>query len=248
MRLQSLSAQNYQVRTRALRASLFNLVAALWTLLLGAGIPPLMLAGSPPSPIRRITRLWARGLLTMLSGIVGIDHIVRGRDRVPSFPCLIICNHQSQWETIAALVLFPDVAIVAKRELLRIPIIGWYLRQSPMIIIDRTSSLESVRRMVRESQVAIAQGRSVLIFPEGTRMPAEQAIRFKRGVEFLYKALRLPVLPVVVNSGRYWGNSGKLSGTISLSLLAPIRPDLSPHEFTQEAQALMNLEKARLDS
>ena len=98
---------------------------------------------------------------------------MRGGENWPLTPGLIIANHELTWETLAALVLFPDVAIVTKQELLRIPIMGWYLRRSPMIMIDRDDGHKALRAMVEQGQAALAAERSVLIFPEGARKRPE---------------------------------------------------------------------------
>jgi len=215
---------------------------AMWTMILGAAIFPLALAGSPPAQVRKVTRLWARGVLALLRWTVGIDHVVQGREHIPAGPCLIVCNHQSGWETIAALLLFPDVAIVTKRELMRVPVIGWYLKHSPMIIIDRAASLESIRGMARESLRTVREGRSVLIFPEGTRVAPAATIRFKRGVEFLIGALHVPVLPVVHDAGCYWSRDGKVPGTIHVKILVQLPARASGAELAGEAEMLMNAE------
>lgn len=219
---------------------MLGVAMAVWTAFLGGAIAPLLLAGPPPKGVRKVTRLWARGVLALVRRIGGIDHVVEGKANVPQVPCLILCNHQSVWETIAALVLFPEVAIVAKRELLRIPVFGWYLRHSPMIIIDRAASLESIRRMARESARAVAQGRSVLIFPEGTRIDPEAPIRFKRGVEHIVRALAIPVLPVVHDAGRYWRQDGKVRGTIVVRILPPLDGTTPPKHLASRAEAAMN--------
>lgn len=213
---------------------------ALWTIFLGGAIPPLALVGAPPRSVRQVTRLWARGVLFLLRRIAGMGHDITGQANVPGAPCLIVCNHQSGWEAIAALLFFPDVAIVAKRELLRIPILGWYLRHSPMIVIDRAASLESIRRMARESRIALATGRSVLVFPEGTRVAPEAPIRFRRGLEFLLRGLDVPVLPVVHDSGRFWRRDGKAPGTIRLRILPALAAAGPPAKQARTLEALMN--------
>ena len=121
------------------------------------------------------------------------------------------------------------MAIVAKQELLTVPVFSWFLRKSPMILIDRETGARAIRKMVEESEAALAQGRSVLIFPEGNRKPTSEPIEFKRGVELLYAKLGQPVLPVALNSGHFWGpdRSCKRAGTISVSNIDPIPPGLS---------------------
>ncbi len=138
------------------KSHLFDGFLAVWSTCFALGVPVFWLLGSPPMAIRSATRLWVRGILFGLKHIVGLNYVERGRDLIPTEPCLIVCNHQSTWETLAFLVLFPDVAIVAKRELLRIPIIGWYLRKSPMIIIDRESGPKALKAMLNQSREALA--------------------------------------------------------------------------------------------
>jgi 1-acyl-sn-glycerol-3-phosphate acyltransferase len=114
-----------------------------------------------------------------------------------------------------------------------------------MILIDRESGSKAVRKMIDESRAALAQGRSVLIFPEGTRRPVSEPVEFKRGVELLYTKLDRPVLPVALNSGLFWepGRTYKRAGTISVSYLLPIQPGLAGHEFTREAEQLLEAER-----
>ena len=230
------------------RSLVFYCLWGLWTALFGCAIPLLWSLGSPPKLVRTLSRIWARGILALLSSVVGLKYVERGRERGPPTPCLIVMNHQSTWETLAALALFPDMAVVAKRELLRIPVMGWYLKRSPMIVIDRASASKALREMAEQSRVALAAGRSVLIFPEGTRKPVGEAVEFKRGVELLYRNLGVSVLPVVVNSGRFWGIGGApRHGTIIVSFLSAIGPGLSAAKFASAAQALMQAEKSTLE-
>jgi 1-acyl-sn-glycerol-3-phosphate acyltransferase len=226
---------------RYLRSLAFNIAWGAWTALFGLAIPVLIVANAPPRTIRRFTRLWARGFLWLLASIVGLRYLRRGDDYPRHGPFLIIANHQSTWETVAALVLFPDVAIVSKRELVSIPVMGWFLRRSPMILVDRAEGAGALRQMTEASRAAIAEGRSVLIFPEGSRMPVGTPVRFKRGVELLYRTLGVPVLPVVHNSGSFWklGREPKSSGLIAVTTLKPIEAGLHARTFVQTAQAAL---------
>jgi len=228
-----------------IRSTLFDLLLAAWTGLFVPVQAILWLCGSPRPGVRLASRLWARGVLVSLRWFVGLTYVERGQHNIPDEPCLIIANHQSTWETLAFLVLFPNVAIVAKQELLTIPVFSWFLRKSPMILIDRESGSRAVRKMVEESQAALAQSRSVLIFPEGTRRLASEPIQFKRGVELLYAKLGRPVLPVALNSGHFWGTHQryKQAGTISVSYLEPIPPGLAAREFTHRAEQLLEAER-----
>ncbi|KJS18678.1 MAG: acyl-phosphate glycerol 3-phosphate acyltransferase [Hoeflea sp. BRH_c9] len=235
----------YQIN---LKSHMFDALFAGWTVWFALGVLVFWLVGTPRKAIRATTRLWVRGVLFGLKHVVRLDYVETGRDRIPAEPCLIVCNHQSTWETLAFLVLFPDVAIVAKQELLRIPIISWYLRKSPMIIIDRETGSKALKTMLNQSREALDGGRSVLIFPEGTRMKELEPIRFKRGVELLYAKLGVPVLPVLVNSGKFWGlsRSGKRGGTITVSYLPPIPAGMPAGLFVRKAEAQMEAERSRL--
>jgi 1-acyl-sn-glycerol-3-phosphate acyltransferase len=228
-----------------IRSTLFDLLLALWTGLFVPILAILWLCGSPERGVRLASRLWAHGILISLKWLVGLTYAERGQHNIPDGPCLIIANHQSTWETLAFLILFPDVAIVAKQELLTIPVFSWFLRKSPMILIDRESGSKAVRKMVEESRAALAQGRSVLIFPEGTRKSVSEPIEFKRGVELLYAKLDRPVLPVALNSGHFWGPGRpyKRAGTISVSYLDPIPPGLAAREFLRKAEQLLEAER-----
>ncbi|WP_082477517.1 lysophospholipid acyltransferase family protein [Methylobacterium sp. Leaf93] len=229
------------------RSALFNVYWAAWTACFALPLVVLAALGCPTKPIRAATRLWSRGILFGLRHIVGLSYVEEGRAHIPTEPCLIVANHQSAWETLAFLVLVPNVAIVAKRELVAIPIVGWFLRRSPMIIIDRANGTQALRTMIDESRLAIAEGRSILMFPEGTRSTIDAPVQFKRGVELLYAKLGLPVLPVAVNSGLYWphGGSRHVPGTVVVSYLAALKPGLSGGEFMRGTQDAIDAELNR---
>lgn len=236
-----------RMRMRRLRSRAFDAAWILWTLILGAAIPLLWVAGNPPRSVRRVTRLWSRGTLWLLSAIVGLRYAVERRRQLPCAPFLLVCNHQSTWETVAALHLFPEVAIVAKRELLKIPILGWYLKHSGMIVIDRESGANAIREMIKQAAGAVRDGRSILVFPQGTRTPAGLAVTFRRGVEHLYSRLHVPLLPVATDSGRFWRPGvPKRSGTITLSMAAAIPPGLTASAAVKEAEAAIERERRRI--
>jgi 1-acyl-sn-glycerol-3-phosphate acyltransferase len=189
-------------------------------------------------------------MLALLAEITGVRHVLRGASNLPTQPCLIGANHQSTWETIGALALFPDVAIVAKRELLRIPVMGWYLRRSPMIVIDRDEASKALREMTTQARAALADGRPVLIFPDGTRTPVDEPVSFKRGVELLYRTLGVSVAPVALDSGWFWprGIGSKAPGTITVSILPAIAPGLGAAEFARRAETVIEQEKVALSN
>lgn len=223
---------------QATRSRAFDAVLVVWTAMFLPALAVLLICGRPTSPIRATSRVWAKGILVALRWTVGLTHTEQGKQNIPTGPCLIVANHQSQWETIAFLILVPNVAIVAKQELLAVPVMGWFLRHSPMILIDRESGGSALRQMLAEARAALAHGRPVLIFPQGGRKSAASNVEFKRGVGLLYGQLGVPVVPVAVNSGLFWTSERrhKRRGSITVSYLAPIQPGLSAAEFIRRAE------------
>ena len=150
-----------------------------------------------------------------------------------SAPVIIASKHQSAWDTIVYFVLFDDPAYVLKRELLAIPIIGWYLRRTGMIAIDRKGGAGALRRMVAEARAAADAKRPIVIFPEGTRTAPGAKRAYHPGVAALYGKLGLPVVPVALNSGLFWPRRGfvKRPGRIVLEFLPPIAPGMELEVF-----------------
>jgi 1-acyl-sn-glycerol-3-phosphate acyltransferase len=231
----------------SVKSKLFDVYLALWTLLLSAAVPFLALRGDARR-IRRVSRLWSNGIVFGLRHIVGLSHREIGiENRVPG-PALYICNHQSAWETLVFNVLIPDVAIVLKEQLYRFPVVGWFLRRSPMIAVDRGAGARAMKVLLREAEIAIGEGRSVLIFPEGTRQPVDADGPFNRGIVLLYKNLKVPVVPVAINSGLYWSRQGfmKRQGVITVSYLPAVAAGLTDDDFMARVKAAIGTEKARL--
>jgi 1-acyl-sn-glycerol-3-phosphate acyltransferase len=184
-----------------------------------------------------------------LKYVVGLDYGEQGRENIPNGPCIIACNHQSLWETVALCVIFPEASIVAKKELLKIPVVGWFLHRYPMILVDRSAGRQALRQMIEEARSAIGEGRKVLIFPQGTRQAVNQPMTFQAaGIAALYTNLDIPVLPTAHNSGLFWGKKTLMihSGKISLSYLPPIPPGLDRKVFQAKLEQGISEEAARL--
>jgi len=182
-------------------------------------------------------------VLMLLAGLVGLRHEVRGRANAPEGPAIYAVKHQSAWETIAFALLIPEFAGVYKRELMFIPVYGWYMWRAAMIPIDRGAGAGALRAMLRRARAAAAEGRSIVVMPEGTRMAPGAHRPYHSGVAALYRDLALPVVPVALNSGHYWGRRAfvKRPGTIVFELLEPIAPGL-------ERAAFMELLGARIET
>ena len=193
------------------------------------------------SPLLFAPRSWAMAALAnharfelfLLRHIVGLKLEVRGQDKLPRTACLVASKHQSAWETFALIPLFRDPALLMKRELFWIPFHGWFSRKFEMIPVDRDKGPVALRAMLRETRKRVADGREIIIFPEGTRRPPGAQPDYKTGVVLLYEALGIPCVPVALNSGLFWPRRSLLRkpGTIVVEFLDPIPPGLPKAEF-----------------
>jgi 1-acyl-sn-glycerol-3-phosphate acyltransferase len=178
-------------------------------------------------------RLWISFVLWWLRITCRLTHRVAGLENLPEGPAIIACKHQSSWETLAFTLLFADIAIVLKRELLFIPVVGWAMARAGNIVVARGDGASALRGLVKQARQAIAERRSVVIFPEGTRVAPGESKPYQVGTAALYRQLGVPVVPVALNSGVFWGRRKfvKRPGAITLQVLPPIAPGLTREAF-----------------
>jgi 1-acyl-sn-glycerol-3-phosphate acyltransferase len=229
-----------------LRAALFNAAFFIGTALIGvAGLPVLLL---PWRASMWFGRLWSRTMLALLRAIVGLDGEVRGREHLPPGPCLVAMKHQSAWDTLMLPVLFGDPAVVIKRELQLVPLYGWYATRAGSIFVDRKGGAAAMRRMLKAARRAVAAGRKIVIFPQGTRTAPGERSPYQPGVAGLYQALGLPLVPAAVNSGLYWGRRAflKRRGRIVVEFLPAIPPGLPRRRLMAELEARIEAAADRL--
>jgi len=152
------------------------------------------------------------------------------------------------WETFTLLTLFDDPAYIFKRELMWIPIFGWYAWKSDMIPVDRGARGGALAGMIARARVEFARGRQIIIFPEGTRTAPGAPQAYKQGVAHLYAECGVPCLPVALNSGLFWPRRKFLRypGTIVLEVLDPIAPGLDRATFAQRMEQDIEAATARL--
>ncbi len=180
-------------------------------------------------PLGRLTRYriisgWAKMMLPILRVVCGIRHEVKGIENLPKQPCIVMCKHQSAWETLALQKIFPPQVWVLKRELLWIPLFGWALALTSPIAIKRSDGKGAIKQLLKQGKERLAQGFCVVVFPEGTRVPYGQRGKYKIGGAMLAASTGVPVIPVAHNAGRLWGRNAfsKLPGLITMSIGAPI--------------------------
>ncbi len=222
--------------------ALFYLNTLAWLIL---GLPTFFL---PYRATIWIAKSWARVNLVLLRVVAGIDCEVRGREKIPSGPLIVASKHQSAWETFALLPLFDNPLFIVKRELMWIPFFGWLMRKGRMVPVDRSAGSQALVDMTERARVELADGRQLIIFPEGTRRPAGAEPRYKFGVAHLYAAAGAPCLPVALNSGLFWPRrSIRLRpGTVIVEILDPIAPGLDKDAFFKRLQHEVETATARL--
>jgi len=190
-----------------------------------------------------------RVVIWLARWVLGIRYVVRGRENLPAIPAVILSKHQSAWETVAFLRLFPPVSPVIKRELLKLPFFGWAFRMLNPIAIDRSAGREALRQIVAQGRDRLAQGFWVLVFPEGTRVAVGGKGRYGIGGGWLAAETGAPVVPVAHNAGEVWPKNAfvKRPGTITVSIGPVIASsNKSAAEITREVEAWIETEMANL--
>jgi 1-acyl-sn-glycerol-3-phosphate acyltransferase len=224
-----------------LRSLLFNVLFYLGLLLhLLVAIPALVL---PRRATIGLAKSWSRTSLWLLRKICHIDVEWRGLEKIPPGGLIIASKHQSTWETFALLSRFVDPAFILKRELTWIPLFGWSILRSGMIPIDRGAGRAALATMTTAARKAVAEGRQIIIFPEGTRMPVGAATKYKFGIAHLYAECGVPCVPIALNSGLLWPRRRflRFPGTVRVEILDPIPPgkrrDVFFAELTRDLEA-----------
>jgi 1-acyl-sn-glycerol-3-phosphate acyltransferase len=230
----------------ALRSLLFNLLFYLnLVVLLLTAIPTIVM---PRHAILWVARLWGRSTLWLLRTICGIGVEWRGLEKIPPGGILVAAKHHSTWETFALLTQFPDPAYVIKRELTWIPFFGWYAVHGGMIPVDRGAGKSALTGMMTEARAALAEGRQIIIFPEGTRRAAGAEPKYKFGIAHMYAEAGVPCVPIALNSGLFWARRGftRNPGTVIVEILDPIPPGLERGAFFAKLQDEIETATARL--
>jgi 1-acyl-sn-glycerol-3-phosphate acyltransferase len=206
-----------------------------------AALPLLLL---PRRAMLVAAQCWSGLLIWGLGPLAGLKLEVRGD--IPSGAVLVACKHMSMWDTLAMLYILPDPAIVLKRELLKIPFYGWYARKAAMISVDRSAGASALRKMTEAAKKALADGREIVIFPEGTRKSPGAEPDYKPGVAALYAQLQVPCVPVALNSGLFWTGFKKNEGRIVVEFLPPIPAGLKRVAFMAKLENDIEAATARL--
>ena len=196
-----------------------------------------------------IARYWRLSNLFLLRWVVGIRTAVSGGEHVPAGPCIIAAKHQSDWDIFALLPYTGGrPAFIAKRELMDIPFFGWAAQSIDTISIDRKLGADAIPAMLAAARDKLARGCRIVIYPEGTRKAPLADPDYRQGVVRMYEALGVPVVPVALNSGLYWGRNSLVMwpGTAQAKFLPPILPGLDGAEFAARLKDAIETETTRL--
>lgn len=229
-----------------LRTALFHLAFYLSTIVLAVLYLPLLLA--PRRVVQRAAAWWLRGSLFLVRVICGVRFRIIGRDLIPHGAAIIAAKHQSAWDTMIFHQILDDPVYAVKRELFAIPLVGWYMRKAGCIPIDRGSRVRALRTMIDGAAEAVAAGRQVVVFPEGTRVTPGTERPYHAGIAALYERCAAPVIPVALNSGVFWGRRSfrKYPGVITLEILPAMPEGHDRGAFLHELRARIEGASERL--
>lgn len=234
-----------------LRSIIFDLLFYTFTTVYLIFFLPIALWGTRKSAFV-LFRIWTRICLKMLSVIVGLHYTVRGREHLNAAtengPCMVACKHQSAFDTIFISMFLDDIVIISKGQLASIPFFGYYLKKLGTIFIDRENKTSTIRDLLCKSREAITSNRSLFIFPEGTRTKPGENIPYQRGISLLYRDLNIPVIPVALNTGTFWGRKSmfKRPGMIVVDIQPAIPAGLERDHFMDVLQNTINTASDRL--
>jgi 1-acyl-sn-glycerol-3-phosphate acyltransferase len=215
----------------------FFLCFFTWSVIMNLAFLP-MLAFDKIWIVRGQT-IWTNGIIFLLRMICGLKLELRGQENLPEGAALIACKHQSAFETMIFHRITRDPAVILKKELLSIPVYGWYCRKTKMIAVDRKGQAAALKSMLAQAKAALKDNRPIIIFPEGTRSPVDSDLPFQPGIAALYSKLNQPVIPVALNTGLFWPRKSFLCrpGKMVIEFLPPIEAGLDRKIFMTELKA-----------
>lgn len=180
--------------------------------------------------------LWTNGIIFLLRTICGLQLELRGTENLPKGAAIIASKHQSAFETMIFHRITKDPAVILKKELLSIPVYGWYCRKTQMIAVDRKGQAAALKSMLSQAKQALLDHRPIIIFPEGTRSAIDSDLPFQPGIAALYSKLNQPVIPVALNTGLFWPRKSFLCrpGKMVIEFLPPIESGLDRKLFMSE--------------
>jgi 1-acyl-sn-glycerol-3-phosphate acyltransferase len=192
-------------------------------------------------------QLWAKLMVLAAQRLCGIYVVLTGDENLPrEGAALLACQHQSAFDTLVWLTLTSRPSYVVKQELTRIPLFGPMLHPAGMIAVDRATGAAAMRGLLTAASAAKADGRQIVIFPEGTRVAPGERVKLKSGFAAIAARLNLPVIPVATDSGRRWGRRSflKTPGPIHIAVGTPLPPGTPRAELLTRVEAFWRQQEA----
>ena len=213
--------------------ALFYLNTLVWLVL---ALPTFLL---PYRATVRVAQTWGRVNLLLLRMVAGIEFEVRGREKIPPGALLVASKHQSALETFALMPLFDNPAYILKRELQWLPVFGWLTVKARMVPVDRGAGARALTALAERARLELADGRQLIVFPEGTRRPPGAEPRYTRGIAHLYASAGVPCVPIALNTGLFWPRRSLMlrSGKAVAQVLDPIPPGLDRDAFFERLKS-----------
>jgi 1-acyl-sn-glycerol-3-phosphate acyltransferase len=232
----------------AVRCVLFNILYVSWTIIWG-GLLVLLLPFPRPAMVWG-KRVWTGMIVFLARWVMGIRYEVRGLENLPKGRVILAVKHQSAWDTFFFDRYLPDAVYVLKKELLSIPFVGWHMRKSEQIALDRSAGIKSMNLLIDRAQYTLDRERQIVIFPEGTRTKPGTSGKYQPGLALLASSVKAPVVPVALNSGLFWGRNAfwKKPGTIIVEFLPMMPEGLDRRAFLNELQSRIETATRKLEA
>lgn len=233
---------------QALRTALFYAVFIGQTAVIAIIIGTIGLIAGRTRLTWSLAKYWCWSNVQLLRGVTGLGTSVAGTENIPPGGCIIASKHQSDWDVFA---IFPHTgrpAYIVKKELMRIPFFGWAARSLDCIEVDRQKGADAIPMMMAQAKSAIERGCRIVIFPEGTRKAPLAPAEYRQGIVRMYSELNVPVVPVALNSGLFWGRNSLAiwPGTAKARFLPAIEPGLAPDIFLDRLRTAIETETEAL--
>ena len=229
------------------RSLVYQIAITCVTVGMGIACLPLLLLKHPTLKYA-IPYRWTSIALWLQRYILHLTYDVRSHAPLASGGVIYAVKHQSAWETMALWHILDRPVFVLKKELLSIPVFGWYLAHADNIVIDRSAGKQAVAQIIDQSMKYMMQGRNIVMFPEGTRTRAGAEVKYKNGIGAVYEAISPTIHPVALNSGCFWGRNRfiRRAGVIELEILPSVTKNLSKSDFMQALHTQIETATARL--
>jgi 1-acyl-sn-glycerol-3-phosphate acyltransferase len=202
----------------------------------------------PRKAAYRIPKAWAASNNWLMAKIVGATFEIEGIENIPEGGCIFAPKHQSAWDTFALLPYQRDPVYILKRELMWIPLFGWYVAKQKMIPVNRGARGKVMVEVMERTKEEMAKGRQLIIYPEGTRRPPGAAPEYRYGIARIYRDVQVPVVPIVAHWGLFWGRRKliKHPGHFKVRVLPAIEPGLDPDAFYARLQDVLETASDKL--